>query len=81
MKKVIKYETNDGQLFDTAQEAIPHEDISSRICVKEYLWRNHSGSLQIAVIQKNELHISEQEIESDDCFVRWVDQDWREVKA
>lgn len=30
MKKIVKYETNDGHLFDTREEAVKHIDASIR---------------------------------------------------
>lgn len=36
MKRIAKYETNDGHLFDTREEAVKHIDISHALLNKRW---------------------------------------------
>lgn len=65
---------------------LPHDPKKSEpaksIFVREYLWRNpNNNDLRISVIQKIPEHHTPKQIGEHSNFVRWIDHDWREIKA
>lgn len=64
---------------------LPHDpsksELEKSIFVRTYLWRDQSGFLHIAIVENTLGFRKPEDIEQGHDFVKWVDHDWREIKA